>query len=294
MNKHRSRVAATLAALTLTGIAMNGGAQAILQTATAAPAAAVPGLVRVTDTMTPSDSVSPKTRSAICPAGMKVLGGGAHVVGPAAGVIRLTQLKPVSPGGALSDRYDIAADEPAGGVDGAWSIEGYALCAPAGSVPGHRIVAADSDSNSVTPKETAAPCPSGKRVLGTGAEVVFGNFGAVGLTLSRASGPLDIARAGAAEDIGGHPGNWYVTSYAVCADPVGATVHGALATGTANAIGECPAGRLVHSVGGGTGPAPGGRPTFLSELYPTRDRFATVLRATGVPAAGLAVQAVCD
>jgi hypothetical protein len=50
----------------------------------------------------------------------------------------------------------------------------------------------------------------------------------------------------------------------------------------------------VHSVGGGTGPASGGRPTFLSELYPTRDRFATVLRATGVPAAGLAVQAVCD
>jgi hypothetical protein len=289
MSNHRSRVAATLAALALTG-----GALAVLQTVTAAPAAAVPGLVRVTAEMTPSDSASPKVRSAICPTGMKVLGGGAHVVGPAAGVIRLTQLKPVSPGNGQNDRYDIAAEEPFGGVAGKWSVEGYALCAPAGSVPGHEVVREDSASNSVSVKETAAPCPTGKRVIGTGAEVVFGNFGAVGLTLSRASGPLDIARAAAAEDGVGHPGNWYVSSYAVCAKPVGATVHGSLVTGAPNTIQECPAGKLVHSVGGGTGPAAGGAPTFLSELYPSQDRFATVVRATGVPAAGLVAQAVCD
>lgn len=294
MSNHRSRGAATLAALALTGLALTGGAQAVVQTVTAAPAGAVPGLIRVTDTMTASDSTSPKTRSAICPPGMKVLGGGAHVVGPAAGVIRLTQIKPVSPGGGLADRYDVVADEPAGGVAGRWSIEGYALCAPSASVPGHQVVRKDSASNSVTPKETAAACPAGKRVIGTGAEVSFGNFGAAALTLSRASGPLDIARAAAAEDSAGHPGNWYVTSFAVCADPVGATVHGALVPDARNAIHECPAGRLVHSVGGGTGPALGGATTFLSELYPSADRFATVLRATGTPADGLVVQALCD
>jgi hypothetical protein len=288
MSNHRYRVAATLAAL-----ALAGGAQAILQTVTAGPAGAVPGLVRVSTGLSASDSQSPKPRTAVCPTGMKVLGGGARVVGPAAGVIRLTQLKPVSPGGVLADRYDVVAEEPAGGVAGNWSVEGYALCAPAASVPGHVVVREESDSDSVTPKETAAVCPTGKRVIGTGAEVVFGNFGAVGLTLSRASGPLDIARAGAAEDIGGQPGNWYVTAYAVCANPVGATVHGAVVSGS-NTIQECPAGRLVHSVGGGTGPALGGTPTFLSDLYPSPDRFATVLRATGKPAAGLAVQALCD
>ncbi|MFI7578702.1 hypothetical protein [Micromonospora sp. NPDC049497] len=94
-----------------------------------------------------------------------------------------------------------------------------------------------------------------------------------------ASGPLDIARAAAAED-GAYSGNWQVTAYAICADPVGAAAEGSVQTGVSSASHVC------------TGAGSTGQ-TFLNSLYPDAGLRAVRLSLTGVPSDGLAIQAIC-
>ncbi|WP_151484751.1 hypothetical protein [Streptomyces albicerus] len=282
--RRRSATLTTVTALTLVG-----GVQA-----TGAPPAdaAVPGLIRTTHPMTQLDSASSKARTPECPQGMKVVGGGGRVVGPAAGVIRLRTLRPVTTNG-LSDRYEVVAVEPTGGVAGNWALEGYALCAPHDQLPGYEIVSQASRWSSVSRQETAAGCPSGKRVIGAGANILGGNYGeGRGLQMSRASGPLDITRAAAATDTAS-PANWQVVSHAICANPMGAVAESEVVHKRRDAIKECPGNERVHSVGGAAGDGPAG-PLFLSDLYPSADLRATALRLTGIPADGLAVQAICS
>ncbi|MFV2102053.1 hypothetical protein [Micromonospora sp. LOL_024] len=133
--------------------------------------------------------------------------------------------------------------------------------------------------------------PSSQRVLGSGASIAGGGFGSVGLQMSRASGPLDIARAAAAED-GTYSGNWQVTAYAVCVNPVGAAAEGSVQTGVSSASHSCPGAEQVHSAGGATGPGTTGQ-TFLNSLYPDAGLTSVRLSLTGVPSDGLAIQAIC-
>ncbi|WP_326552904.1 hypothetical protein [Micromonospora sp. NBC_01813] len=275
------RVAALLATLTI-GVAA--------QLVVAAPAAAVSGLIRTTHVATATNSQSPKTRAAECPNGMRVIGGGARVSGPAAQSIRLSIMQPVS-GPGQTDRYEVWADEPPGGISGNWALEGYAICAPAASVPGYNIALQGSGYSSVSTRSVAAGCAGSQRVIGSGASIAGGGLGSVGLQMSRASGPLDIARAAAAED-GAYSGNWQVTAYAICADPVGAAAEGSVQTGVATASHACPAGEDVHSVGGATGAGATGQ-TFLNSVYPDAGLNAVRLALTGVPTDGLAIQAIC-
>ncbi|RKN38678.1 hypothetical protein [Micromonospora endolithica] len=285
MNTKQGRAGLRAAALLAT-LPIGVAAQLVATT----PAAAVSGLIRTTHVSTATDSQSPKTRAAECPSGMRVIGGGARVSGPAAGSIRLSHLQPIS-GPGQTDRYEVWADEPPGGISGNWALEGYAICAPATSVPGYAIVAQGSGYSSVSPRSTAAGCPSGQRVIGSGASIAGGGLGRVGLQMSRASGPLDIARAAAAED-GAYSGNWQVTAYAICANPVGAAAEGSVQTGVSSASHVCPGTEQVHSVGGATGAGSTGQ-TFLNSLYLDPDLRAVRLSLTGVPSDGLAIQAIC-
>ncbi|MDG4771802.1 hypothetical protein [Solwaraspora sp. WMMD792] len=285
MNTKQRRTGRRVAALLAT-VAIGAAAQLVSTT----PAAAVSGLFRSTHPASVPDSLSPKYRAAECPTGTRVIGGGARVSGPAAGSIRLSVLRPVS-GPGQSDSYEVWADEPPGGVSGNWALEGYAICAPSASVPGYTIVPQDSTYSSASTRSTAAGCSGGQRVIGTGAGITGGGFGNVGLQMSRASGPLDIARAAAAED-GAYSGNWRVTAYAICANPVGAAAEGSVQTGVASASDSCPAGEQVHSVGGATGAGASGQ-TFLSSLYMDAGLTSVRLSLTGVPTDGLAIQAIC-
>jgi hypothetical protein len=187
-------------------LALAGGLQAVVQAVTAGPANAATDLVRTTHTSA-ENSQSPKSVAPECPKGYKIVGGGAEVTGQAAGVVRLTWLRPVAGAGNQSDRYEVFADEPAAGVGATWSVTGYAICAPAGSVAGHVIVPNVSATSSSPSKEIAAGCTNGRRVIGGGASIANPGNGAVGLHLSRGSGPLDIFRAGATEDASGFSGN---------------------------------------------------------------------------------------
>jgi hypothetical protein len=75
-----------------------------------------------------SDSSSPKTITAECPAGKFAIGGGAKLVGPAVG-IALTESSPTFPNsegkrtGWIASAHEVVADpEP-------WTIEAYVVCA---------------------------------------------------------------------------------------------------------------------------------------------------------------------
>ncbi len=95
------------------------------------------------------------------------------------------------------------------------------LANQAGAVPGLQRFARTSVSDSSTSKTVAANCPVGKRVLGGGGTVIGGR----GQVILERLEPMQIATndrfvVGAREDGTGFSGNWRLTAYALCADPI--------------------------------------------------------------------------
>jgi hypothetical protein len=101
---------------------------------------------------------------------------------------------------------------------------------PAG-LSGLQTVTLTSLNNSVSPKEAAVLCPSGKRVIAGGASIIGGDVPtsstdsatAVALKTSR---PLTLSNgdawtARAQEITPGFDGNWSLTIYAICANVSG-------------------------------------------------------------------------
>jgi hypothetical protein len=136
----------------------------------------------------------------------------------------------------------------------------------------HQIVRDFSTYSSSVFKSAEARCPGGTVAFGSGAQVgtnyLVDHNGLVGLQLSRVSGPLDIARATAREDVTGTTRNWLVASFAICAEPRGdIRAEGTIAPG-AVAAHTCSSGRLVYGPGGGGGLTDGG-PAFLSAIVPS-------------------------
>lgn len=251
------------------------------------PAAAVPGLHRVFAEALPHDSRPVKQAIARCGPGEQVVGGGAIIDDFFGFQVVLTELRPFD-GGGQPDGYVATAQEPAAGFTGGWQFGAIALCAS--PVAGHVIVSDTTDLNSSTFKANAAVCPAGKLVTGTGSRIDNAG-GQVGLHLNRSSGPRDISRSSARERANGYSGDWSLTSYAICANPIaGMTEEGELAPGGAANF-RCPSGR-VHSVGGGGGLVDSG-PFFLKGLFMNADLTIVTVAMTGAPAGGTVVQAIC-
>jgi hypothetical protein len=231
-----------------------------------APAsAAAPPALEKRSSVSGTDSVSPKTATASCPAGKRVVGGGGWVFATAAAdeaKVLLTRLQPVSTADAGS--YVVTGEEVAPGMTGTWRLAAYALCAPAPA--GYEIVSAGTASSSSSVKEIAAVCPGSKRVIGTGSRITNPG-GQVTLQTNRSSGPRDIVRAVAKEDASGYAGSWTLTAYAVCANPLGGFTSvggGSALTGSENekvAYVDCPAGTYVHSAGVASSGTPPGLTT---------------------------------
>ncbi len=100
--------------------------------------------------------------TATCPAGKKVTGGGAEVIGGNGEVI----LNSMVPGVTT---VNTVAVEDANGAAAAWSLRTYAVCGP-GDLPGLQRVNALAlgDSNN---KHVASTCPSGARTLSVGWDI---------------------------------------------------------------------------------------------------------------------------
>jgi hypothetical protein len=154
---------------------------------TSASAAAPPQLTHVGIHGSPSSLIgSETTKFAIvnCPAGQRVLGGGARLVNrsttPFYGRVVLTQMKPVSSrdgAGQYHDTYYAIAQELTGGFAGNWSLHVSAVCADHN--PANRLqIVEETDSSIIqdwlNPRIRAshASCPTGTKVVGTGASLL--------------------------------------------------------------------------------------------------------------------------
>ncbi|WP_433202716.1 hypothetical protein ACQP00_32850 [Dactylosporangium sp. CS-047395] len=269
-------------------------AQLVVQAVAPAPAFAAGqlGVVLVATTLDDYDdrhnSNSTQTRSATCPSGTHVIGGGARVSG-GGDEVRLTRLVPVRGGTGQNDSYSATAEEPDTGYASEWQFVVYALCADADELDGYSVVSGSTSESSSAFKQATADCPGATLAIGGGAAISNGDH-QVGLQLSRLAAPLDIARATGREDANGFALNWSVTAYAICANRIGgAAIYGTLAA--EGDTSSCPPDKFTYSVGGGGSLTDSGA-YFLQTLYPFGDRSWTV-EMTGPPIGQTSVQALC-
>ncbi len=208
-----------------------------------------------------------------CPVGKQIIGGGARIVGDQKERVVLTALRPeIDATGRHS--YTAAATEVSTGTSSNWFLAAYAVCAD--PVPGHEIKFAATSFSSSSVKSTAAVCPAGKRVLGSGASIFADDDTAqVGLTVARSSGPGDISRAQAHEHPSGYFGRWQLVAYAICAArPDGYEVIFASSSereseSVKEAVAVCPLGKQLLSAGSAiSNRAPAD--VSLSYIFPTR------------------------
>jgi hypothetical protein len=187
-----------------------------------------------------------KSFNASCPTGKRLLGTGADI-GGGSGQVGIAELIP----NAALRGMSVRAVEDGDGFGADWSLGGSGLCAT--PVPGLERVVAASPANSAN-KGATATCPAGKRLLGTGA-AIGGGGGQVVLRELIPNAALTSVSAFGAEDDTGFSGNWSVTAYAVCANPVAGLelVTATSATDSSSdkaAVATCPVSKLVTGVGG--------------------------------------------
>jgi hypothetical protein len=256
-------------------VALAAGALVGAQIAGATSAMAVSGIHIVSSSST-SSSTGLKQVQAYCPVGERVIGGGGFVQ-EVSGTSRkptLTELRPIFRYDGTRDAYRVTAAETVPGTANTWLVSAYAVCAPAGSVSNWGIVRATTPLSSNAVQSTAAVCPSGRRVLGTGISV-SDPFGEVVLQIARSSGPGDIARAQAHEDVDGYAANWSVSAYAICTTPPIGYVVPPFGRSTASdsenwkiAQANCPTSTVAHSAGAAVSTvAPGN--VSLQAVFPT-------------------------
>ena len=204
--------------------------------------AAVSQRVAATTTI---DSSDPKSVSAQCPAGMRVTGVGGDVTG-AVGEAQLDALIPrgTSVGaGAFEDDTGLASN---------WSLHAYAVCAT--PLPGLEIVSDTSNSASTATNRANATCPTGKQVVGGGADLNgTGHGGNVVLDGPSPDHALTSVTGFGIEDEDGTAANWTVTAFAVCATPPPGlevvTAHSEVDSDPASVTATCPSGKNLLGTG---------------------------------------------
>lgn len=197
-----------------------GLAALAVQVAGIAPAEAVTlpsGTVNAVVEQSPFDARPVKTFSAHCPAGQRVLGGGALTVGGIHAVI--TEMQPVHPVTGV-DTFQVTAAADQFGIAGVWSFQVYAFC---GVVPASvrlEIVPHTNPPTSAFSDQASTRCPAGKQLMGTGGKIDNGQ-GQVDLgTVTNSQGIVASGSAAiATEDADGFAGSYTVTGYSVCGAP---------------------------------------------------------------------------
>jgi hypothetical protein len=194
--------------------------------AEAAPAQEAPvrltGIQRYQKTTLGTDSPDSRHITASCPVGKVAVGGGAKtMVTTGASTRGNVMLQALVPGPAS---YAAQAVEKADGYSANWSLTAYVICADA--VPGLALEV-ESRSSDFTPyfdaeqgwvNDVAAPCPTGKKLLGTGG-IVGGPAGRVSFQQVRpnqqgAYAFVQGVRESSVTD------NFSVVAFAICARPV--------------------------------------------------------------------------
>lgn len=157
------------------------------------------------------DSESPKQRDFLGDCGFDrlVTGVGGEIPIGATGEVMLDGLIPTPE----LDNVLVRGIEDGNGTDGLWSLRPFRLCAD--PLPGLERIEATSLSNSRN-KHATARCPAGKRVVGSGGEIVGGN-GQVAMQYMIPDANLTRVHVRGAEDQDGMSANWAARAYAICA-----------------------------------------------------------------------------
>ncbi|MET9631094.1 hypothetical protein ABZX92_26870 [Lentzea sp. NPDC006480] len=187
------------------------------------------------------DSVSPKGKTADCPAGMVAVGGGFTT---ATGV--------GNDGSVVQDELIIrdtsvtgTAYEDANGTSKNWGITVFAVCA--NPLPGYEIKKGRSvNSGSEFEKPAVATCSPGKVVIGGGFEVT-GGLGEVVVDELLPSSNQVFTKA--FEGKAGTSRSWHIDAYAICAfQPAGWQIVdkvGPIFSGGKTTTAKCPVGKKV-------------------------------------------------
>jgi hypothetical protein len=253
----------------------------------AAPAAAAsipPGSVTAVPGQSEVNTKASKSASSICPAGQRVLGGGALTVGGVHAVI--TELQPIHTASGDSFKVSAAADQF--GIPGAWGFQTYAFCASVPASLGVEIVSHTNPPTSAGTDQAPAQCPGGKFLIGAGGKIDNGN-GQVDLGIfTGGSGPFVFSSAAfAKEDLDGFAGKYTVTGYSVCAQGAFGDIQQFKSTTAATTPSQktdtaCPSGLRLTGFAGGTS-TPG---THLQGLTPNQTNapsFGTFVAQSSVP-----------
>lgn len=241
MNK-RSWIGAVGAAAVVAALPV---AVKVLGEGVATAATVPPASATVVSSLTPFDSTANKTIAAVCPAGKRVLGGGARV--NAAQHVVLTREEPVHT--SAGDSYVVEASEDRIGFAGAWALQAFAICAD--PPPGLEIVSATGPAGSRAFQVVNADC-RGKLAIGAGGRINGGGGRVDLLTIAQGMGFASGTAAGGSEELAGFGGTWSVTAFAVCVTPVSfrdlQNVRVDVAQGPGNrtiAEARCPPGKRV-------------------------------------------------
>ena len=220
---------------------------AVVQAATAAPAAAAFSGQHIVSSESPALSSNSHTQYAVCPDGQQVIGGGGIVDNDLRDKVFLTASFPLSDASAWQVNGARMND-----WRGTWHVVAYAICAS--PVAGWEIQWGNSGPGAATFKTTFTfKCSNGKKVLSAGGRINDAPAGSVGLTMIRPDDALTIGRASARVAPGGYGRSWSVDSFAICAFPSPKVQNsGAIGSGP-EVVWSCPAGTTPVGVGGGGG-----------------------------------------
>jgi hypothetical protein len=162
------------------------------------------------------NSTSPKSATATCTAGKKVVGAGGQINTPDTGKVVLEDITPLP----AQTSVTVVGTETGGGTMNNWYLTAYAICGQADKIPGLTLVSASSPTDSSSPKSVVAYCPSGKKATGGGGQVNIASSGAAVLNgIAFHALVLDRVTASGIEPSPGTGSNWSVTAYAMCATP---------------------------------------------------------------------------
>ena len=163
--------------------------------------------LQIEERTSPEMPASSQSITAFCPNTKVVIGTGAEIHGGGGSVV-IREMRP-DPDPLVPSA--VATGEVLGVYDKPWSITVYAVCAD--PLPGYEVVTAPTPLNSTFTKGAQANCPSGKRLLGTGFEIIAG---------SGEVGPIQIAPLPAgvsttAIEHSTYQGDWRLYAHAICA-----------------------------------------------------------------------------